>query len=261
MNSAKNLDRKQFGGLLALVLGVISLSPAHAQTLLFNNFNPDNSLTQAGGNGSAWEYSDSTDTTSSGFTTAEEFTVAPGTNYTLDSVTLGLQIDQQRPNVDPSNFAVQFLSSNSDGTPGAVIATLATGTSSLSDELSAVTFDSSGNIVLDAGSSYWVKVTPLTINTSSADNNNAVVWWYTTQPVISTSSRQFINSSGEVFDTEKDTDSGGYMQIRATAESSESAVPEPSTWAMLAGGVGVRCLARTRYLRVLKYKPFSPFRP
>jgi hypothetical protein len=244
MKSSNTTSQKLFGGLLVALLGLLSINASNAQILLFNNFNPDNSLTQASGNGSAWEYSA---TNPYGFTTAEEFTVAPGTNYTLDSVTLGLEIDQYRQDADPSNFAVQFLSTNNDGTPGAIIATLATGTSSLTNQLSAVTFNSVGDIVLDGGSSYWVKVTPLTINTASTANNEAVVWWYTTQPVASTSSIQYINNSG-IYDTYQGSGSGGYMQVLGTSQS----VPEPSTWAMLLGGLGLLAFwhKRTRQARI-----------
>jgi hypothetical protein len=224
----------KFWSITVLILATSLLLPLQAQVVLFNNFAPGNAVVDTSGETSAWIYNGSDPSMSFGYASAEEFTVASGSNYTLSSVTLGLQIltlpDYAQ---DYSNYAVELLANN-NGAPGAVLGTLADATPALNGEPTAITFTAPANLTLDGGQSYWVEVTPVTLDVNDDAHNLYVAWWDNQEGVQSVFASREINADGQIsswYNTSSTTE-GGYMLVEADA----SATPEPSTWALVGFG-------------------------
>lgn len=217
-------------------VAVLVMVPLHAQVILFDNFTPGagNSVPTGASDGSQWLYNDS------GLRTAEQFKNSNASALQLTSVTLGLQL---LDSTDPTNFSLN-LYSDSGGQVGSLIQTLTTGTSSISSNPTAITFAAPAGITLAAGTSYWIEMQPNTLNTSDASNNNNVAWYISQSSVISNFMIQRFDASGAPgFDIYGIATTGPDMIVDAAP------IPEPSTWTMLVGGLGLMLVFRRRLFR------------
>lgn len=209
------LSRK-FCSLLFACAALILLSPLAQAVVLIDNYPPANDI---GGSAIAMGTGD--------FSKAAGFTLAGGTDYTLDSITLRLQRND-------SNASIQVdLFGDVGGNPGGAVLTSFT-VPVFNLGISDVVFTPLLPFTLLASTTYWIAATG-----SSPTNANAGVIWRASLPTstpvgLATSAGYRFNDTGS-YPPQGSSSVFNTYQVNATAV--VAAVPEPATLALFALGL------------------------
>jgi len=169
-----------------------------------------------------WEYDEGF---TMGICSAFQFTVAPGTDYTLNSVTLVLAQFMGVENVKIS------IRDNNGVLPNTLVEKITENPGNITDTPTALTYNSTDHPTLSAGTTYWLTLEPKTENTVS-DINNCMMDWYTSNTAsVSGATKMYMEGSwGEWGATGPELREGAFRIIG-------TAVPEPSSIAFF--GIGL----------------------
>jgi hypothetical protein len=230
MNLSSNTSPQGVGALAAILLGLLSYNSAQAQIL--SNYPAD----QSSGYAIIQEPSFATQWL------AQEFTFSSGVpSYTLTSVTMDISAFTNFS----SEFPFALYSNSGTNTPGSLLSTLTLTLSTpaaFADSTDTFTPDSA--VTLSANSSYWV------VGRTTADGTDSISWQRTsvTNPAGTgitgasfgpgLSSHDLGSSWGGI---------GNELSLQVNGQL--SVAPEPSTWAMLLGGLGLLAFGRARRRR------------
>jgi hypothetical protein len=218
--------RGRFGavlGLVALALLAGGAGRARASVILYNTFGPGDSFNTAGGlsvSGSGSSYA----ATANGFT--------PAQTATLDQVRVAAKLFDGTGGID-----VLLASDDGTGKPDGTIEPL--GTFTPTGTASIFALNSTTHPLLTAGTPYWVILQP-----DPADSNLEAVW-NDSSPFVFGPKGQRHSPAGAWSTGTSNLQSA--FEVLGTPAATAAAVPEPSTFALLAlGGAGLAGWRRWR---------------